>query len=152
LNVQIDSLEDTTFEVTLGLTDEQEAAREAELHAPKAQPEWVTKNQFAAEDAAAGAGAGADAGGNARSGAATAADAAEKAEAKIKEEWLRAYLGALKGSSGTAGSAGPAPAKEPNGEAGERRPEAMATDDLVAEAMAGGDEEWEDVEDDWEDA
>ena len=51
MNVQIDSLEDTTFEVTLGLTDEQEAAREAELHAPKAQPEWVTKNQFAAEDA-----------------------------------------------------------------------------------------------------
>ena len=153
LNVQIDSLEDTTFEVTLGLTDEQEAAREAELHAPKAQPEWVTKNQFAAEDAAAGAGAGADAGGNAPSGAATAADAAEKAEAKIKEEWLRAYLGALKGSSDTAGLAGPAgPAKDPNGEAGERRPEAMATDDLVAEAMAGGDEEWEDVEDEWEDA
>ena len=147
--MQIDSLEDTTFEVTLGLTDEREAAREAELHAPKAQPEWVTKNQFAAEEAAAGAGAGADAGGNAPSGAATAADAAEKAEAKIKEEWLRAYLGALKGSDK---SAGPAPAKDPNGEAGERRPEAMATDDLVAEAMAGGDEEWEDVEDDWEDA
>ena len=114
----------------------------------------MTKNQFAAaEDAAAGAAAGADAAlGKRGSGAATAADAAEKAEAKIKEEWLRAYLGALRGSSEPRAAGPAAPAKDPNGEAGERRPEAMATDDLVAEAMAGGDEEWEDVEDDWEDA
>ena len=148
LNVQIDSLEDTTFEVTLGLTEEQEAAREAELHAPKAQPEWVTKNQFAAEDAAAGAGAAeGEAGG--KEGA-SAAGAAEKAEEKIKEEWLRAYLGALKGSS--ANGSGQTPELPKDGAGDEKPPEAMATDDLVAEAMAGGDEEWEDVEDDWEDA
>jgi transcription initiation factor TFIIE subunit alpha len=147
LNVQIDSLEDTTFEVTLGLTEEQEAAREAELHAPKMQPEWVTKNQFAAEDAAAAAGAGAGVGAVAEG--ASAADAAAKAEEKIKEEWLRAYLGALKGASGTAGEL----VDDAKASAGdEKRPEAMATDDLVAEAMAGGDEAWEDVEDDWEDA
>ena len=143
LNVQIDSLEDTTFEVTLGLTEEQEAAREAELHAPKAQPEWVTKNQFAAEDAAVGAAtAGGETGGKEGT---SAAAAAEKAEEKIKEEWLRAYLGALKGS---ATNAGPLPELPKD----EKPPEVMATEDLVAEAMAGGDDEWEDVDDDWEDA
>jgi hypothetical protein len=31
--------------VTLGLTQEQEAAAEAEANAPKMQPEWITRNQ-----------------------------------------------------------------------------------------------------------
>jgi hypothetical protein len=58
-------------------------------------------------------------------------------------------LGALKGASGPAGEL----VDDAKASAGdEKRPEAMATDDLVAEAMAGGDEAWEDVEDDWEDA
>ena len=54
LSVQLDVLEETKFEVTLGLTEEQEAAMEAEANAPKAQPEWVTRNQFEALDRAAG--------------------------------------------------------------------------------------------------
>ena len=58
---------------------------------------------------------------------------------------MRAYLGALKGS---ATNAGPLPELPKD----EKPPEAMATEDLVAEAMAGGDDEWEDVDDDWEDA
>ena len=157
LSVQLDALEETKFEVTLGLTEEQEAAMEAEANAPKAQPEWVTRNQFEALDRAAGDaattgernGAGDDA-------AAAAAKEAAATEEKIKEEWLRAYLGALKGaheagpeaSEGGVGAAAAAttPPAEP--------PAAIATDDLVAEAMAveGGDDEWEDVDDDWEDA
>ncbi|EEH53060.1 uncharacterized protein MICPUCDRAFT_52835 [Micromonas pusilla CCMP1545] len=45
LGVQTDDLEDTKFEVTLGLTKEQEEAMEAEANAPKAQPEWLRRNQ-----------------------------------------------------------------------------------------------------------
>ena len=157
LSVQLDALEETKFEVTLGLTEEQEAAMEAEANAPKAQPEWVTRNQFEALDRAAGdaatTGEGNGAGDDA---AAAAAKEAAATEEKIKEEWLRAYLGALKGaheagpeaSEGGVGAAAAAttPPAEP--------PAAIATDDLVAEAMAveGGDDEWEDVDDDWEDA
>ena len=157
LSVQLDALEETKFEVTLGLTEEQEAAMEAEANAPKAQPEWVTRNQFEALDRAAGdaatTGEGNGAGDDA---AAAAAKEAAATEEKIKEEWLRAYLGALKGaheagpeaSEGGVGAVAAAttPPAEP--------PAAIATDDLVAEAMAveGGDDEWEDVDDDWEDA
>ena len=157
LSVQLDALEETKFEVTLGLTEEQEAAMEAEANAPKAQPEWVTRNQFEALDRAAGdaatTGEGNGAGDDA---AAAAAKEAAATEEKIKAEWLRAYLGALKGaheagpeaSEGGVGAAAAAttPPAEP--------PAAIATDDLVAEAMAveGGDDEWEDVDDDWEDA
>lgn len=155
--MQLDALEETKFEVTLGLTEEQEAAMEAEANAPKAQPEWVTRNQFEALDRAAGdaatTGEGNGAGDDA---AAAAAKEAAATEEKIKEEWLRAYLGALKGaheagpeaSEGGVGAVAAAttPPAEP--------PAAIATDDLVAEAMAveGGDDEWEDVDDDWEDA
>jgi transcription initiation factor TFIIE subunit alpha len=153
LNVQLDQLEDTTFEVTLGLTEEQELAQEAELHAPKVQPEWVTKNQFAREDAEAGEGGGPGSAEN--PGDASATDAAAKAEERIKEAWLRAYLGALKnagrdpdGDDAGGGAETPVGTAGPAGPAGPAA--AMATDDLVAEAMAG--EEWEDAEDDWEDA
>ena len=52
LGIQHEALEDTKFEITLGLTEEQEAAMEAALHAPKAQPEWITRDQFARENAA----------------------------------------------------------------------------------------------------
>jgi len=46
LGVSFDQLEETRFEVTLGLTQEQEAAADAEANAPKQQPEWITRNQF----------------------------------------------------------------------------------------------------------
>ena len=156
LSVQLDALEETKFEVTLGLTEEQEAAMEAEANAPKAQPEWVTRNQFEALDRAAGdaatTGEGNGAGDDA---AAAAAKEAAATEEKIKEEWLRAYLGALKGAheagpEASEGGVGAAATTTPPAEP----PAAIATDDLVAEAMAveGGDDEWEDVDDDWEDA
>ena len=156
LSVQLDALEETKFEVTLGLTEEQEAAMEAEANAPKAQPEWVTRNQFEALDRAAGdaatTGEGNGAGDDA---AAAAAKEAAATEEKIKEEWLRAYLGALKGAheagpEASEGGVGAAATTTPPAEP----PAALATDDLVAEAMAveGGDDEWEDVDDDWEDA
>jgi transcription initiation factor TFIIE subunit alpha len=160
LGVQLDALEETKFEVTLGLTEEQEAAMEAEANAPKAQPEWVTRNQFEALDrAAGGAGAAGEGGGAGDDAAAAAAKEAAATEEKIKEEWLRAYLGALKGAH----EAGPEADEGGGGAAGAattttttavEAPAAIATDDLVAEAMAveGGDDEWEDVEDDWEDA
>ena len=164
LGVQLDTLEETKFEVTLGLTEEQEAAMEAEANAPKAQPEWVTRNQFEALDrAAGGAEAGGEGGGAGDDAATAAAKEAAATEEKIKEEWLRAYLGALKGAH----EAGPEADEGGGGAAttttmtttttaaaAAEAPVAIATDDLVAEAMAveGGDDEWEDVEDDWEDA
>ena len=39
--INVDNLEDTTFEVTLGLTEEQEAELEAAANPKKAQPEWL---------------------------------------------------------------------------------------------------------------
>ena len=163
LGVQLDVLEETKFEVTLGLTEEQEAAMEAEANAPKAQPEWVTRNQFEALDRAAGGAApGGEGGGAGDDAAAAAAKEAAATEEKIKEEWLRAYLGALKGAheagpaadEGGGGAAAAAAATTTTTAAEAEAPAAIATDDLVAEAMAveGGDDEWEDVEDDWEDA
>ena len=157
LSVQLDALEETKFEVTLGLTEEQEAAMEAEANAPKAQPEWVTRNQFEALDRAAGdaatTGEGNGAGDDA---AAAAAKEAAATEEKIKEEWLRAYLGALKGAheAGPEASEGGVGAAAATTTPPAEPPAAIATDDLVAEAMAveGGDDEWEDVDDDWEDA
>ena len=154
LSVQLDALEETKFEVTLGLTEEQEAAMEAEANAPKAQPEWVTRNQFEALDRAAGDAATTGEGNGAGDDAAAAAKEAAATEEKIKEEWLRAYLGALKGAheagpEASEGGVGAAATTTPPAEP----PAALATDDLVAEAMAveGGDDEWEDVDDDWED-
>jgi len=157
LSVQLDALEETKFEVTLGLTEEQEAAMEAEANAPKAQPEWVTRNQFEALDRAAGdaatTGEGNGAGDDA---AAAAAKEAAATEEKIKEEWLRAYLCALKGAheAGPEASEGGVGAAAATTTPPAEPPAAIATDDLVAEAMAveGGDDEWEDVDDDWEDA
>ena len=163
LGVQLDTLEETKFEVTLGLTEEQEAAMEAEANAPKAQPEWVTRNQFEALDrAAGGAEAGGEGGGAGDDAATAAAKEAAATEEKIKEEWLRAYLGALKGAheagpeadEGGGGAATTTTTATTTAAAAAEAPVAIATDDLVAEAMAveGGDDEWEDVEDDWEDA
>ena len=157
LGVQLDTLEETKFEVTLGLTEEQEAAMEAEANAPKAQPEWVTRNQFEALDrAAGGAEAGGEGGGAGDDAATAAAKEAAATEEKIKEEWLRAYLGALKGAheAGPEADEGGGGAATTTTAAAAEAPVAIATDDLVAEAMAveGGDDEWEDVEDDWEDA
>ena len=165
LGVQLDTLEETKFEVTLGLTEEQEAAMEAEANAPKAQPEWVTRNQFEALDRAAGGAEAGGEGGGAGDDAATAeAKEAAATEEKIKEEWLRAYLGALKGAheagpeadegGGGAATTTTTTTATTTTAAAAEAPVAIATDDLVAEAMAveGGDDEWEDVEDDWEDA
>ena len=166
LGVQLDTLEETKFEVTLGLTEEQEAAMEAEANAPKAQPEWVTRNQFEALDrAAGGAEAGGEGGGAGDDAATAAAKEAAATEEKIKEEWLRAYLGALKGAheagpeadeggGGAATTTTTTTTTTTAAAAAAEAPVAIATDDLVAEAMAveGGDDEWEDVEDDWEDA
>lgn len=136
---------------------------EAERHAPKAQPEWITRDQFARENAAMEGGQTTatvnDEAGEASGGAkAKAASGVVSAEEKLKEEWLRAYLGALKQAP-----AEEAPAEEAAGgdgadaaDAADALAGAASTDDLVAEAMAadgGEEEEWEDVEDDdWEDA
>jgi transcription initiation factor TFIIE subunit alpha len=158
LGIQHEALEDTKFEITLGLTEEQEAAMEAELHAPKAQPEWITRDQFAKENAALEGETTATENDEAGEGGAKAVSGVVSAEEKLKEEWLRAYLGALKQAPAEA-----APAEEAAGgdgadaaDAADALAGAASTDDLVAEAMAadGGEEdEWEDVEDDdWEDA
>ena len=146
LGVQLDSLEDTTFEVTLGLTEEQEAAAEAELHAPKVAPDWITKNTFAKEDEAAGEGGGGEKKTSKDSNDLSLQKAAEE---RIKEEWLRAYLGALKkGNDITAGEGEDKDTEKlPMGKQSEAPDTNLVTDDLVAEAMAGGV-----VEEDWEDA
>ena len=165
LGIQHEALEDTKFEITLGLTEEQEAAMEAERHAPKAQPEWITRDQFARENAAMEGGQTTatvnDEAGEASGGAkAKAASGLVSAEEKLKEEWLRAYLGALKQAPAEEAPAEEAPAAGGDGadaaDAADALAGAASTDDLVAEAMAadgGEEEEWEDVEDDdWEDA
>jgi transcription initiation factor TFIIE subunit alpha len=150
LNVQLDSLEDTTFEVTLGLTEEQEAEADAAAHAPKIAPEWITKNAFAKEDATMGGGIG---GGDTDAKANATDDSTAKAEEKIKEEWLRAYLGALKNNTGDAAAGEKKQSEQKQSESDAPAVAEMVTDDLVALAMAdGGDEVWEDVEEEWEDA
>ena len=101
--------------------------------------------------------------------------AAEMDEEAIKKEWLRAYMDALSAAGAGPGvDAGAGAAAEEEDEEKKREdapapapapaPAAIddargtSTDDLLAEAMAvgddvGGDDEWEDVEgDDWEDA
>jgi len=127
--------------------------------------------QFEEEDAAL-------AGGAKAAEPSRAKGAAEMDEEAIKKEWLRAYMEALSAAgagpgAGAGADAGAAAAAEEDEE--KKREDAPApapapapaaiddargtsTDDLLAEAMAvgddvGGDDEWEDVEgDDWEDA
>lgn len=165
LQVQADELEDTKFEVTLGLTQEQEAAMEAEANAPKLQPEWITRNQFG-DDVPPGTTDAQRGNNDAQQGGGAAAE-----EEAIQAEWLRAYLNALQeakqehveGPAGGEGAAPEASAGEQMGGSAHK-----STDDLVAEAMGftgatedfvgaaeGDDEEWDDVggeDDEWEDA
>lgn len=80
-------------------------------------------------------------------------DSTAKAEEKIKEEWLRAYLGALKNNTGDAAAGEKKQSEQKQSESDAPAVAEMVTDDLVALAMAdGGDEVWEDVEEEWEDA
>ena len=124
--------------------------------------------QFEEEDAAL-------AGGAKAAEPSRAKGAAEMDEEAIKKEWLRAYMDALSAAGAGPGvDAGAGAAAEEEDEEKKREdapapapapaPAAIddargtSTDDLLAEAMAvgddvGGDDEWEDVEgDDWEDA
>ena len=124
--------------------------------------------QFEEEDAAL-------AGGAKAAEPSRAKGAAEMDEEAIKKEWLRAYMEALSAAGAGPGvDAGAGAAAEEEDEEKKREdapapapapaPAAIddargtSTDDLLAEAMAvgddvGGDDEWEDVEgDDWEDA
>ena len=125
-------------------------------------------HQFEEEDAAL-------AGGAKAAEPSRAKGAAEMDEEAIKKEWLRAYMDALSAAGAGPGvDAGAGAAAEEEDEEKKREdapapapapaPAAIddargtSTDDLLAEAMAvgddvGGDDEWEDVEgDDWEDA
>ena len=141
MSINVDNLEETTFEVTLGLTEEQEAELEAAAHPARVQPEWLKKSQFVAEDEP-----------DVKETEETEADAVTKNEEAIKEEWLKAYLSALQGAQAEA-----PPDDEEPGAGGNELKKGASTDALVDAAVemaddVADDEEWDDVEEDWEDA
>lgn len=147
--INVDNLEDTTFEVTLGLTEEQEAELEAAANPAKAQPEWLKGSQFVDDDPAETDEA------NETEKEETEETRLKKNEEAIKEEWLRAYLEAIKGSASAPG--GDDGAGGAGGGGGEMAKSHASTDALVDAAVdmadaAADDEEWDDVEEDWEDA
>ena len=147
--INVDNLEDTTFEVTLGLTEEQEAELEAAANPAKAQPEWLKGSQFVDDDPAETDEA------NETEKEETEETRLKKNEEAIKEEWLRAYLEAIKGSASAPG--GDDGAGGAGGGGGEMAKSHASTDALVDAAVdmadaAADDEEWDAVEEDWEDA
>ena len=141
MSINVDNLEETTFEVTLGLTEEQEAELEAAAHPARVQPEWLKKSQFVADDEP-----------DVKETEETEADAVTKNEEAIKEEWLKAYLSALQGAQAEA-----PPDDEEPGAGGNELKKGASTDALVDAAVemaddVADDEEWDDVEEDWDDA
>ena len=143
--INVDNLEDTTFEVTLGLTEEQEAELEAAANPAKAQPEWLKGSVYVDDDQTETNKAKDD-----DEKEETEEDRLKKNEEAIKEEWLRAYLEAIKGAAA-------APGGDDTAGGGEMGKSHGSTDALVDAAVdmadaAADDEEWDDVEEDWEDA
>ena len=143
--INVDNLEDTTFEVTLGLTEEQEAELEAAANPAKAQPEWLKGSVYVDDDQTKTNKAKDD-----DEKEETEEDRLKKNEEAIKEEWLRAYLEAIKGAAA-------APGGDDAAGGGEMGKSHGSTDALVDAAVdmadaAADDEEWDDVEEDWEDA
>ena len=143
--INVDNLEDTTFEVTLGLTEEQEAELEAAANPKKAQPEWLKGSVYVDDEQTETNEANDD-----ETKEETEEDRLKKNEEAIKEEWLRAYLEAIKGAAA-------APGGDDAAGGGEMGKSHGSTDALVDAAVdmadaAADDEEWDDVEEDWEDA
>lgn len=124
-------LEETKFVVELGSTAE-EQEKQAELDAIKVQPEWVTRNQFEKEDAAAADGADADAK-VAKDGKTDGKSAADSA---MQEQYLQALLSALQKQQSEVKVEEDATAKE-----AEAEEIAQAVDDLFGDDM----DEWEDA-------
>lgn len=151
--INVDNLEDTTFEVTLGLTEEQEAELEAEANPRKAQPEWL-KGSVYVDDTQTET----NEANEHETKEETDGDRLKKNEEAIKEEWLRAYLEAIKGAGAAPGGGDDgAAAANVGGGGGEMAKSHASTDALVDAAVdmadaAADDEEWDDVEEDWEDA
>ena len=150
--INVDNLEDTTFEVTLGLTEEQEAELEAAANPKKAQPEWLKGSVYVDDEQTETNEANDD-----ETKEETEEDRLKKNEEAIKEEWLRAYLEAIKGAGAAPGDDDGATAADVVGGGGEMAKSHASTDALVDAAVdmadaAADDEEWDDVEEDWEDA
>ena len=150
--INVDNLEDTTFEVTLGLTEEQEAELEAAANPKKAQPEWLKGSVYVDDTQTETNEANDD-----ETKEETEEDRLKKNEEAIKEEWLRAYLEAIKGAGAAPGDDDGAAAADVVGGGGEMAKSHASTDALVDAAVdmadaAADDEEWDDVEEDWEDA
>lgn len=122
-------LEETKFVVELGSTAE-EQEKQAELDAIKVQPEWVTRNQFEKEDAAAEEGADAKAAKDGKTDGKSAADSA------MQEQYLQALLSALQKQQSEVKVEEDATAKE-----AEAEEIAQAVDDLFGDDM----DEWEDA-------
>ncbi len=143
--INVDNLEDTAFEVTLGLTEEQEAELEAAANPAKVQPEWLKGSVYVDDDQTETNKANDD-----DEKEETEEDRLKKNEEAIKEEWLRAYLEAIKGAAA-------APGGDDTAGGGEMGKSHGSTDALVDAAVdmadaAADDEEWDDVDEDWEDA
>lgn len=122
-------LEETKFVVELGSTAE-EQEKQAELDAIKVQPEWVTRNQFEKEDAAAEEGADAKVAKDGKTDGKSAADSA------MQEQYLQALLSALQKQQSEVKVEEDATAKE-----AEAEEIAQAVDDLFGDDM----DEWEDA-------
>lgn len=122
-------LEETKFVVELGSTA-QEQEKQAELDAIKVQPEWVTRNQFEKEDAAAAEGADTKAAKDGKTDEKSAADSA------MQEQYLQALLSALQKQQSEVKVEEDATAKETEAEE-----IAQAVDDLFGDDM----DEWEDA-------
>lgn len=122
-------LEETKFVVELGSTAE-EQEKQAERDAIKVQPEWVTRNQFEKEDAAAEEGADAKAAKDGKTDGKSATDSA------MQEQYLQALLSALQKQQSEVKVEEDATAKE-----AEAEEIAQAVDDLFGDDM----DEWEDA-------
>jgi transcription initiation factor TFIIE subunit alpha len=123
-------LEETKFVVELGSTAE-EQEKQAELDAIKVQPEWVTRNQFEKEDAAAE-----EEGADAKAAKDGKTDGKSAADSAMQEQYLQALLSALQKQQSEVKVEEDATAKE-----AEAEEIAQAVDDLFGDDM----DEWEDA-------
>lgn len=123
-------LEETKFVVELGSTAE-EQEKKAELDAIKVQPEWVTRNQFEKEDAAAE-----EEGADAKAAKDGKTDGKSAADSAMQEQYLQALLSALQKQQSEVKVEEDATTKE-----AEAEEIAQAVDDLFGDDM----DEWEDA-------
>lgn len=123
-------LEETKFVVELGSTAE-EQEKQAELDAIKVQPEWVTRNQFEKEDAAAE-----EEGADAKAAKDGKTDGKSAADSAMQEQYLQALLSALQKQQSEVKVEEDATTKE-----AEAEEIAQAVDDLFGDDM----DEWEDA-------